>query len=229
MHSGAFLPKIQVLLRELFCKKIVVEEIVMITKEFLDFTVVRDNGFALARKIFDSGYVPSIVYTSMRGGAYLGNVISEMFKVLLKDGKILYSTVVAHSYSGVRASDKIVLDGWTYPPEQLEKSSQVLLVDDIFDSGETLNFLVQDLMMRGVERERIKVAVHDYKRRHNAEKKPVITPDWWARLHEIYTEEDDVWIHYTSHELVGLSQEELKVHYFDKNPMLKEVFKGVQC
>ena len=202
----------------------------MIKKEFLDYNIVRDNAFVLAKKIIDAKYVPDIIYTSMRGGAYLGNVISEMFNVFYKNEKtIRYSTVVAHSYSGVRASDKIVLDGWTYPPEQLEKSSQVLLVDDIFDSGETLNFLVQDLMMRGVERERIKVAVHDYKRRHNAEKKPVITPDWWARLHEIYTEEDDVWIHYTSHELVGLSQEELKVHYFDKNPLLKEVFKGVQC
>ena len=201
----------------------------MVRKEFLEYNVVRDNGFALARKIFDSGYVPDIIYTSMRGGAYLGNVVSEMFKVLAKDAKILYSTVVAHSYSGVRTSSKIILDGWAYPPEKLEKSSQVLLVDDIFDSGETINFLVMDLVKRGVAREKIRVAVHDYKRRHNMEKKLEITPDWWARLHEIYGEEDDVWIHYSSHELVGLSDEELKEHYFDKNPKLKKVFEGVKC
>lgn len=201
----------------------------MVEKEFLDFTVVRDNGFALARKIFDSGYLPDIIYTSMRGGAYLGNVISEMFKVLIKDKKILYSTVVVHSYSGIRENSKIILDGWTYPPERLEENSRVLLVDDIFDSGETINFLVSDLVKKGVKRENIKVVVHDYKRRHNLEQKLEVTPDWWARLHEIYSPEDDVWIHYTSHELVGLSDAELKEHYFAKNPMLKEVFKGVQC
>lgn len=200
-----------------------------IVKEFLDYTVVRDNGFALARKIFDSGYVPNIIYTSMRGGAYLGNVISEMFKVLCKGDQPLYSTVVAHSYSGVRASSKIIMDGWTYPPEKLEKSSKVLLVDDIFDSGETVNFLVQDLVRRGVERKNIKVVVHDYKRRHNMEKTPDVTPDWWARLHEIYSEKDDVWIHYMSHELVGLSAHELQEYYFKQNPMLLEVFKGVEC
>jgi len=201
----------------------------MVKKEFLEYNVVRDNGFALARQIFDSGYVPNIIYTSMRGGAYLGNVISEMFKVLLKDEKIFYSTVVAHSYSGVRTSSEIVIDGWTYPPEQLEKNMKILLVDDIFDSGETLNFLVADLMRRGIEREYIKIAVHDYKRRHNVEKKLLVTPDWWARLHEIYSAEDDVWIHYMSHELVGLSDAELKEHYFDKNAKLRDVFKGVKC
>ena len=201
----------------------------MVKKEFLESTVVRDNGFALARKIFDSGYIPDVIYTSMRGGAYLGNVISEMFKVLVKDAKILYSTVVAHSYSGVRTNSKIVLDGWTYPPEKLEKNARILLVDDIFDSGETINFLVADLMNRGIERGNIKVVVHDYKRRHNMEKTLAIAPDWWARLHEIYSPEDDIWIHYTSHELVGLSDAELEEYYFCKNPKLREVFKGVQC
>ena len=201
----------------------------MIRKEFLEYNVVRDNGFALARKIFDSGYIPDIIYTSMRGGAYLGNVISEMFKVLVKDAKILYSTVVAHSYSGVCASSKIVLDGWTYPPEKLPKDALVLLVDDIFDSGETINFLVKDLIDKGLKKENIKVVVHDYKKRHNKERKLEVEPNWWARLHEIYCEADDIWIHYMSHELVGLTEEELEEHYFKKNPALKEVFKGVKC
>ena len=189
----------------------------MIKKEFLEYSVVRDNGFLLAKRIFDSGYVPTIIYTSMRGGAYLGNVISEMFNVLHKGEKILYSTVVAHSYSGVRTSSKIILDGWTYPPEHLDRKAKLLLVDEIFDSGETLNFLVADLIHRGIEKERIKVVVHDYKRRHNRKNNLAVTPDWWARLHEIYTEDD------------GLSDEELKEHYFDKNPILKDVFKGIKC
>lgn len=202
----------------------------VIKKEFLDYSVVRDNGFALAKRIIDEHYIPDIIYTSMRGGAYLGNVISEMFKVACKTEKtILYSTVVAHSYSNVKTQSKVVLDGWTYPPEKLPKDAKVLLVDDIFDSGETINFLVQDLLKRGLSRLNIKVAVHDYKRRHNRNVNLEVTPDWYARVHDIYSVEDDIWIHYMSHELVGLTLTELEEHYFKHNPSLKDVFKGIKC
>lgn len=201
----------------------------VIKKEFLDYHVVRDNGFALAKKIIDAGYIPDIIYTSMRGGAYLGNVISEMFKVLHKNEKtILYSTVVAHSYSDVKTSSKVILDGWTYPPEKLSKDAKILLVDDIFDSGETINFLVRDLLKKGLSKLNIKVAVHDYKRRHSREDNLEVTPDWYARVHDIYKDEDDIWIHYTSHELVGLTLAELEEHYFKNNPSLKDVFKGIK-
>ena len=202
----------------------------MAKKEFLEYYVVRDNGFALAKKILASLYIPDIIYTSMRGGAYLGNVISEMFKVAYKgEKKLLYSTVVAHSYSAPQSSSKIILDGWAYPPENLKKDAKVLLVDDIFDSGETINFLVRDLIKRGLEIGNIKVAVHDYKRRHNKSSQFLKTPDWWCRVHDIYSSDDDIWIHYMSHELVGLSSEELEEYYFKRNPELKKVFSGVQC
>ena len=202
----------------------------VIKKEFLDYNIVRDNAFVLAKKIIDAKYVPDIIYTSMRGGAYLGNVISEMFNVFYKNEKtIRYSTVVAHSYSAVNTQSKIVLDGWTYPPENLSKDAKILLVDDIFDSGETINFLVKDLLKKGLSRLNIKVVVHDYKRRHNKNIKLDVTPDWYARVHDIYEDKDDIWIHYMSHELVGLTNEELEEHYFKKNPKLKDVFKEIKC
>ena len=39
----------------------------------------------------------------------------------------------------------------------------VLLIDDIFDTGRTINHLVDIIMNRGIDRENIKVVVHDYK------------------------------------------------------------------
>lgn len=197
-------------------------------KEFLPYSVVRDNGLILARKLYDENYTPDIIYTSMRGGAYLGNVISEFFKIVYKDKKkILYSTVVAHSYSGVHENSRITLDGWTYPPEKLSHEDKILLVDDIFDSGETVNFLVQDLIRTGLKRENIKVAVHDYKYFHNKKNQLEIQPDYWCRKHDIFGEEDNLWIHYMSHELVGLTEKELEENYFKQNPALREVLKGV--
>ena len=137
-------------------------------KEFLNYNTVRDNGLILARKMYDEGYVPDVIYASMRGGAYLANVISEFFKIAYKDKKkILYSTVVAHSYSGVHNNSEIVLDGWTLHPSKLPADALVLLVDDIFDSGATINYLVDELIKQGLKRENIKIAVHDYKYFHD--------------------------------------------------------------
>lgn len=197
-------------------------------KEFLTYNTVRDNGLILARKMYDDGYTPDIIYASMRGGAYLANVISEFFKIAYKDEKkILYSTVVAHSYSGVHDNADVVLDGWTFPPDKLKSDASVLLVDDIFDSGATVNYLVTDLVKHGLKRQNIKIAVHDYKYFHNQNEHYEYHPDYWCRKHDIYNEKDNIWIHYMSHELVGLSASELEENYYSKNPLLRSVFKGL--
>lgn len=197
-------------------------------KEFITYNMVRDNGLLLARKMYDEQYIPDIIYTSMRGGAYLGNIISEFFKLVYKNEKrILYSTVVAHSYSSVRENTEVILDGWTFPPEKLPPDSSILIVDDIFDSGATINFLVNDLINRGLHKENIKVAVHDYKYFHNRKKQYGIQPDYWCRKHDIHNDDEDVWIHYMSHELVGLSETELEEYYYRRNPALRAVFKGI--
>ena len=39
--------------------------------------------------------------------------------------------------------------------------------------------------------------------------------------------EEDRWIHYMSHELIGLSMEELEEHYFKQDPELREVFEDL--
>ena len=39
-----------------------------------------------------------------------------------------------------------------------------------------------------------------------------------------YWPEEDRWIHYMSHELIGLSLEELEEYYFKQDPELREVF-----
>jgi len=43
----------------------------------------------------------------------------------------------------------------------------------------------------------------------------------------IYADKDSRWIHYMSHELTGLTPEELEKHYYAQYPELREIFKGV--
>ena len=49
-------------------------------------------------------------------------------------------------------------------------------------------------------------------------------PDYWCRYHELATPEDDFWIHYMSHELVGLTEREKKEHYYEEDPELAGIF-----
>lgn len=192
-------------------------------KEFLPYDNVRNDAIKLGHKILQDGFVPDIIYTSLRGGAYMSNVISEYFKLALKGKKpVLYAAVVARSYTDIKEHDCVRIDGWTYSPEYLRPGDKVLLVDDIYDSGRTLNFLVEALLEKGVPRSDIKVVVHDYKNFTYKETLP-IKPDYWCRKFDINSENDDRWIHYMSHELVGLKPEELEKHYYSQDPELKEI------
>ena len=197
-------------------------------KQFLPYDVVRNNALKMAHRIHKDGFIPDVIYVSLRGGAYVANVVSEYFKMARKDvHPVFYAAVVARSYSDVRQQSRVMVDGWTYSPEHLRHGDKVLLVDDIFDSGKTINCIAELLMEKGIPRKDLKIAVHDYKYFPEKEEQLPIQPDYWCRKFSITKPEDDLWIHYMSHELIGLSAEELEKHYFKDDPELREVFESL--
>jgi hypoxanthine phosphoribosyltransferase len=199
------------------------------TKEFLPYDVVRNNALKLACRIYHDGFVPDVIYVSLRGGAYLGNVISEYFKIVRQGQRpVYYAAVVARSYTGVREAEQVKVEGWTYAPEHLRIGDRVLLVDDIFDSGRTLNHLTGIILEKGIPRSDIKVAVHDYKFFYDKPDQFPVQPDYWCRKHELSINDEDLWIHYMSHELVGLSREELEQHYYVQDPDLRSVLAALE-
>ncbi|MCL2044008.1 MAG: phosphoribosyltransferase [Treponema sp.] len=192
-------------------------------KEFLPFDTVRNNALKLAYHIYCEGFVPDVIYVSLRGGVYMGNVISEYFKIVHKDRRpIYYAAAVAHSYTGVACADQVRIDGWTYSPEFLRVGDKVLLVDDIFDSGRTINCVAQAILDWGIPREDLKIAVHDYKYFTDKPKQLPIQPDYWCRRYDTSVNDEDYWIHYMSHELVGLSREEIEENYYKQDPELHQ-------
>jgi len=100
---------------------------------------------------------------------------------------------------------------------------KILLVDDIFDSGKTINHLAQFFLNRGILRSDLKIVVHDYKYYYDKEEQLPIQPDYWCRKHEISVNKEDIWIHYMHHELVGLTEEELEEYYYSQDPQLRDV------
>ena len=192
-------------------------------KEFLSYNLVRNNAIKLAYKIYQDNFVPDVIYVSLRGGAYLGNILSEYFKFVRKDKHpIFYAAVVARSYTGIGKQEGIKIDGWTYDPEYLRAGDKILLVDDIFDSGKTINQLVKVILEKGIPQEDVRVAVHDYKVIQYYTEKMPIQPYYYCRKHTIPTREDEIWIHYCSHELVGLTEEELEEQYYPEDGELQK-------
>jgi len=193
-------------------------------KEFLPYETVRNNALKMAHRIYRDGFIPDVIYVSLRGGVYLGNVISEYFKIVQRRARpVYYAAVVARSYTGVAEAAEVKVEGWTYMPEHLRTGDKVLLVDDIFDSGKTINHLAKIIMERGIPRQNLKVVVHDYKYFHDKAEQLPVQPDYWSRRHDLSLKDEDMWIHYSSHELIGLSRQELEEHYYAEDPELRDV------
>ena len=76
---------------------------------------------------------------------------------------------------------------------------------------------------RGIPRDDIKVVVHDYKYFTYQKEQLPIQPDFYCRKFEINTPEENRWIHYMSHELVGLTEHELEQNYYSKDEELRTV------
>ena len=193
-------------------------------KDFLPYGIVRNNALKMAHRIYRDGFVPDVIYVPLRGGVYLGNAISEYFKIVQCQARpVYYAAVIARSYTGVAESSEVKVEGWTYAPELLRSGDKVLLVDDIFDSGRTLNCLADIIMKRGISRNNLKLAVHDYKYFFDKARQHPVQPDYWCRKHELSISDEDIWIHYLSHELIGLTRQELEEHYYAEDPELREV------
>jgi uncharacterized protein len=197
-------------------------------KEFVSPTVIRNNSLKLVHRICtEDGFVPDIIYTSLRGGAYLANVFSEYYKLIRKDSSrpVFYAAVVARSYSDIRCQSKVMIDGWTYSPDHLRTGDKILIVDDIFDTGKTVNKLAEVIMEQGIPREDLKIAVHDYKVPLYKKDPLPLQPDYYCRKHVIETPEDDVWIHYMNHEFIGLEHGEIDMNYDDEE--VRAILKGL--
>jgi len=193
-------------------------------KEFVPYEMVRNNALKLAKRIFEDGFEPDVIYVPLRGGAYIGNVLSEFFKLVNKKGPpVFYASVVARSYIDIHEKENVRIDGWTYKPEYLRNGDKILFTDDIFDSGKTINHLLEAVLDKGIPPEDVRIAVHDYKILTYCKPFPN-TPDYFCRKHIIDKPEDNYWIHYLSHELEGLTDGEIDEYYLSANPELKDVF-----
>lgn len=198
-------------------------------KEFVSYVKVRNSALKMAMRIYEDGFEPDILYVLMRGGAYLGNVFSEVFQMLrTAPSPLLCAAVVAHSYTVKGEQRAVKIEGWTYDPQYIRPNEKVLLVDDIYDSGHTVDKLASEITSKGVLRENLRIVVFDYKKRPNPQGSPIFFPDYYCRLHDIVGGAPDTWIHYKSHEIAALKDSEIQEQYLDEDPSLDEFFQKLK-
>jgi hypoxanthine phosphoribosyltransferase len=175
----------------------------MSDKEYVSANELVRDSFLLARRVYDSGFRPDVILVLWRGGTPVGIVVHEF---LLYLGIETYHTVVkAESYTGIGQRREPRVENLDRVLDRLSEASRVLVVDDIFDSGRTLEHVCGALRERTTH---IRIATLYLHRGHNETTRQ---PDYFQR-------ETDRWIVFP-HELGGLTPDEIR----RKDPFLADL------
>lgn len=169
-------------------------------KKFINANQLLDDAFILAEQIFSSGFKPDFIVGVWRGGTPIGIAIHEFFEVLGIDSD--HIAIRASSYSDIdNQKDEIEILGMEYLLGALSKEHKVLFVDDVFDSGRTIQAIIALLKneMADACPEDIRVACPYFKPERN---QTALKPDYF-----LHVTKD--WLVFP-HELKGLTKEELK-------------------
>ncbi len=174
----------------------------MSEKLYLDAQILLEDSFRLAAEIYRSGFRPTFIVAIWRGGAPIGIAVQEYFAY--RGVETDHIAIRTSSYTGIdQRSRQVAVYGLSYLIKSLTHEDSLLIVDDVFDTGQTVNAIIKEIrskLRRNTPRD-IRVAVPYYKPTRN---QTAITPDYY--LHETAR-----WLKYP-YSLEGLSVEEIKTH-----------------
>jgi hypoxanthine phosphoribosyltransferase len=182
-------------------------------KLFIRANELLEDSFNLAWKIFESGYKPNYIIGVWRGGAPVGIAVQEFLSVLgIKSDHIAIRTSY---YSGINERNETVqVYGLNYVIKKLESEDRLLVVDDVHDTGNSINQIISDLRKACKKNSpEIKIATPYFKPNKNeTESKP-----------DFFIHETDKWLVFP-HELEGLTVEEIK----ENKPELRNLIEQIK-
>jgi len=168
-------------------------------KKFITAQELLEDSFRVAAKVYEDGFRPQFIVGIWRGGAPIGIAVQEYFD--FKKVETDHIAVRTSSYYGINQQSKeIKVHGLHYIIENANADDGLLIVDDVFDSGRSIDALIKQLkkLSRKNMPTDVRVACPWYKPKNN---KVDIVPDY-------YIHESDEWLVFP-HELSGLTEEEL--------------------
>lgn len=174
----------------------------MTEKLYISPQSLLDDSFRLGAMIYDSGFRPSFILALWRGGAPIGIAVQEFlaYRGVMSD----HIAIRTSSYTGIdNQSREIAIYGMNYLIKNVTHEDRLLIVDDVFDTGHTIESLIGHLRAKARRNtpEDIRVAVPYYKPDRNQTER---VPDYC--LHETAQ-----WIKFP-HSLEGLTADEVRAH-----------------
>ena len=173
------------------------------------------DALELGMRVVRSGFRPTFLVGIWRGGAPIGITVQE---VLEFHGHECYHLAIrTSSYTGIDQQAKTVrVHAIDYLVSRLTAEDRLLLIDDVFDSGLSLEAVLSELRRRCRRNmpQQVRIATAYFKPSRN---RSSLLPDFYVRS-------TDEWLVFP-HEMQGLTREEILAHkpvdasFFDTTPV----------
>ena len=177
---------------------------VLIQRTTMDKTVLSaqdllEDSIELGIQVLESGFQPTMIIAIWRGGTPVGMALQETLSYCGVESD--HIAIRTSSYTGVDERGHVAVHGLNYIVKKICHDDRVLIVDDVFDTGNTIVAVVNELRRRARDNtpEDIRVAVPWFKPSRN---ETDMTPDYYMR-------ETAEWLVFP-HELDALTAEELR-------------------
>ncbi len=173
-----------------------------------------EDSFRLGVKVLESGFEPTMIIAIWRGGTPVGMALQEILAYCgIESDHIAIRT---SSYTGVDQRGAVAVHGLNYMVKKVSSDDRVLIVDDVFDTGNTIKAVIDEITMRarGNTPGDMRVAVPWYKPTRN---RTNLVPDYFIR-------ETAEWLVFP-HELDALTPEEMR----KARPKLHRIIQQHQC
>jgi hypoxanthine phosphoribosyltransferase len=168
-------------------------------KHYISASQLLEDSYRMAWKVYQSGFRPDYIVGVWRGGAPVGIAVQELLDVL--GVKADHIAIRTSSYTGIGERNRHVLvHGLNYLIRRLESEDSLLIVDDVHDTGLSIDQTIKDLTAACKKNSpEIRIATPYYKPGNNKTER---VPDY-------YVHETDDWLVFP-HELDGLTTEEIR-------------------
>jgi hypothetical protein len=174
----------------------------MAEKRFITAQELLEDSFRLGRLVLQSGFKPDFIVGVWRGGTPVGVAVQE----LLEHSGVSsdHIAIRTSSYEGIeRRGRQIRIHGLGYIVENAGAEQRLLIVDDVYDTGLSIQAIIESLRQRARRNvpHDIRVATVFFKPGNNRT----------GRKPDFYVHETDKWLVFP-HELNGLTPEEIGRH-----------------
>jgi hypoxanthine phosphoribosyltransferase len=171
-------------------------------KIFISANSLLRDSIELGLQVVRSGFRPTFLVGIWRGGAPIGIAVQEILE--FNGIECDHVSIRTSSYTGIDQQQRVVrVHAIDYLVSTLNAEDQLLLIDDVFDSGRSLEAIIAELRRRCRRNlpEKIRVATVYYKPARNRSN---LEPDYYVRA-------TDHWLVFP-HEVNGLTREEILAH-----------------